>query len=470
MEFLCYVVSTNTIKIIKLIEVRNVANKRIYLATSIALGLFCAPLQAYTLYKDDQTNLNADVQAVFGMFNSRKNYDGRSGGSTWREGFIKYGVNGDHRFTNSMQIYGTLNWVSSATWGDGDAAGNTIGDERTTKIEDAFIGWRSGNTFTALGDDGVDVSFGRQVITIGDGFLINDDGPNLGKGSMDGKLNRGGAYYLAARHAFDKTAVLRLGGQKGLRSDLIWLKSDNRAQANTGLLIGTLEYVADPGTLGFTYIHGRNVDKKYASDMQLAREGMNVYSIRGVGNLGINKDLNLSFEYAKQHKDRYENGLKRSGKDNETAWYTEAGWTFSEVPWSPNISYRYSRYSSQWDSLFNGLSRGYGTWFQGEVAANYSGPYNSNTGIQHVAFKVTPLENLTVGALYFDFNTLHKKNNLNLDAQELDLFVDWAVNDHLVISPLIGLYNPKKSEKNGGNQVSGSGTNVYSQLVMAVSF
>lgn len=87
-----------------------------------------------------------------------------------------------------------------------------------------------------------------------------------------------------------------------------------------------------------------------------------------------------------------------------------------------------------------------------------------------MAFKVTPLENLTVGALYFDFNTLHKKNNLNLDAQELDLFVDWAVNDHLVISPLIGLYNPKKSEKNGGNQVSGSGTNVYSQLVMAISF
>lgn len=435
----------------------------------LAVTMLSQSLYAYTFYKDDKTMLNTDIQAVFGLFNSRKNYDGRDGGSSWREGFIKYGVSGKRYFEHSSQVYGTLNWVSSATWGDGDAGGNTNGHERTTKIEDAFIGWRSGKYWEQMGEDGVDISLGRQVITVGDGFLINDDGPNLGKRPLDGQLNRGGAYYLAARHAFDKTAVVRVGGNKGLRSDLIWLKSDNRAQAKTGLLIGTLEYVVESGVIGLTYIHGRSVDKKYASDMQLARDGMNLYSLRGKGNLGI-KDLGLSFEYVKQHKDRYVNGIKRSGKDNETAWYTEAGWTFSDTFWSPSLTYRYSRYSSKWDSLFNGLNRGYGTWFQGEVAANYAGPFNSNTEVHHVALKVNPLENITVGALYFDFNTLHKKNQLNLDAQELDLFVDWAVNDHVVISPLLGLYNPKKSAKNGGNQVSGNGTNVYSQLVVAFSF
>lgn len=41
--------------------------------------------------------------------------------------------------------------------------------------------------------------------------MINDDGPNLGNGVADGALDRGGAYYLAARHAFDRTAMLRLG-------------------------------------------------------------------------------------------------------------------------------------------------------------------------------------------------------------------------------------------------------------------
>ena len=97
--------------------------------------------------------------------------------------------------------------------------------------------------------DPVDLSFGRQVITLGDGFIINDDGLNLGKGVADGELNRGGAYYLAARHAFDETAVVRLGGKEGVHGSLMWIKSDNRAQAKTEMSAGTLEHIAAPAPL-----------------------------------------------------------------------------------------------------------------------------------------------------------------------------------------------------------------------------
>ncbi|MFJ4374698.1 hypothetical protein ACIP1T_19100 [Pseudomonas japonica] len=417
------------------------------------------PALAYELYADDDTHLNADMLAVWGMFNSRKNYDGTPGGSTWREGFIKYGISGDQGLGGAGTLYGTFNLVSSATWGDGDAAGNTDGSERTTKIEDAFLGWRSGDLFPALGKDGVDFSAGRQVVKIGSGFLINDDGPNLGKGPADGALNRGGAYYLAARHAFDRTAVLKLGGQDGLHGSVLWLKSDNRAQAETELAAGTLDYTADAGTLGLTWVHGLDVTDQWASDFQKQRENMDVYSLRGEGSAGI-ENASLAFEYAWQDKDA----------GPEKAWYAEAGYTFADVAWAPKVTYRYTRYSQGWDSLFTGLSTGYGTWFQGEVAANYSGPFNSNTGIHHVGLKATPLENLTVGALYFDFNTLRTRDTLNLDARELDLYVEWAVNEHLIISPLVGLYQPKKDESNGGNQVGGNGTNVYSQLTVAVPF
>ena len=417
------------------------------------------PALAYELYADDDTHLNADMLAVFGMFNSRKNYDGTSGGSTWREGFIKYGVSGDQGLGGNGTLYGTFNLVSSATWGDGDAAGNTDGSERTTKIEDAFLGWRSGDLFPALGKDGVDFSAGRQVVKIGSGFLINDDGPNLGKGPADGDLNRGGAYYLAARHAFDRTAVLKLGGQDGLHGSVLWLKSDNRAQAETELAAGTLDYTTDAGTLGLTWVHGLDVTDQWASDFQKERENMDVYSVRGEGSAGI-ENASFAFEYAWQDKDA----------GPEKAWYAEAGYTFADVAWAPKLTYRYTRYSQGWDSLFTGLSTGYGTWFQGEVAANYSGPFNSNTGVHHVGLKATPLENLTVGALYFDFNTLRTRDTLNLDARELDFYAEWAVNDHLIISPVIGLYQPKKDETTGGNQVGGNGTNVYSQLTVAVPF
>ena len=416
-------------------------------------------VQAYELYADDDTHLNADLLAVFGHFNSRKNYDGRPGGSTWREGFIKYGVSGDQGLAGQGTAYGAFSLVSSATWGDGDAAGNTLGSERTTKIEDAYLGWRSADLFPLLGQDGVDISGGRQIVKLGRGFLINDDGPNLGKGPAGGRLNRGGAYYLAARHAFDQTAVLRLGGQDGLHGSVVWLKSDNRAQAETELAAGTLDYTAKAGTLGLTWIHGLDVNDRWASDIQRQRKGMDVYSIRGEGDAGI-ENASLAFEYAWQDKDA----------GPEKAWYGEAGYTFADVAWAPKLTYRYTRYSQKWDPLFTGLSTGYGTWFQGEVASNYAGPFNSNTGIHHVGLKATPLENLTVGALYFDFNTLRTRDALNLDARELDLYAEWAVNSHLIISPLVGIYQPKKDSDSGGNQVGGNGTNLYSQLTVAVPF
>jgi hypothetical protein len=414
---------------------------------------------AYELYADDDTHLNADMLAVFGWMNSRKNYDGTPGGSSWREGFIKYGLSGDQGLGGAGTAYGAFNLVSSGTWGDGDAAGNTDGTERTTKIEEAYLGWRSADLFPVLGKDGVDASFGRQIIKLGSGFLINDDGPNLGKGPANGDLNRGGAYYIAARHAFDRTALLRLGGKDGVHGSAFWLKSDNRAQAETELAGGTLDYTGKAGTLGLTYIHGLGVTEQWASDFQRQRDGMDIFSVRGEGDAGI-ENANFAFEYAVQDKTA----------GNETAWYAEAGYTFADAPWSPKVTYRYSRYSKEWDSLFNGFSTGYGTWFQGEVASNYAGPFNSNTGIHHIGLKATPLENLTIGALFFDFNTLSKRNALNLDARELDLYAEWAVSDHLIISPLIGLYQPKKDETNGGNQVGGNGTNVYSQLTVAVPF
>ncbi|MDR8386330.1 Alginate-exp domain-containing protein [Pseudomonas sp. E141] len=438
---------------------RNTPLLRNAIGLGIALLVADSSAQAYELYADDDTTVTGNFLAVYGMFNSRKNYDGTRGGSSWREGFIKYGLSIDQTLGAMGSVYGTANLVSSGTWGDGDAAGLSDGSERTTKFDETFAGWRSGDLFPALGKDGVDLSYGRQVITLGDGFIINDDGLNLGKGVADGEFNRGGAYYLAARHAFDKTAVLRLGGQEGVHGSLMWIKSDNRAQANTEMAAGTLQYSAAPGTLGLTYIHGIDVDDRYASEFQKQREGMDIYSLRGAGNAGID-NAHFAFEYAWQDKDA----------GPEKAWYTEVGYTFAELPWTPDLTYRYSRYSKDWDSMFNGTSRGYGTWFQGEVTGNYSGPFNSNTAVQHLGLKLKPTEAVTIGALFFDYKTLHTRDALNLDGRELDLYVEWAVNEHLIVTPLVGLYKPEKDASNGGNQVSGNGTNVYSQLVVAVPF
>ncbi|WP_443697331.1 hypothetical protein [Pseudomonas sp.] len=435
--------------------------RRLYQAVGMGLALLIgeSSVQAFELYADDDTRLSGNFLAVYGMFNSRKNYDGTPGGSTWREGFIKYGVSLEQRLGGLGSVYGTANQVSSGTWGDGDASGVTTGSERTSQFDEAFAGWRSGELFPVLGTDGVDLSFGRQVIMLGDGFIINDDGTNLGKGVADGEFNRGGAYYLAARHAFDQTALLRLGGKEGVHGSLMWIQSDNRAQANTEMAAGTLEYSAAPGTLGLTYIHGISVDERYANDLQKQRAGMNLYSLRGAGNAGI-ENAHFAAEYAWQDT--------RIGAQN--AWYSEAGYTFTSLPWSPDLTYRYTRYSKNWDAMFSGFNRGFGTWVQGEVAGNYAGPFNTNAVIQHVALKVKPAQAVTLGALFFDYQTVSTHGMPNLNGRELDLYAEWAVSEHLIVTPLLGLYKPERDQHNAGNQVGGNGTNVYSQLTVAVPF
>ena len=119
--------------------------------------------------------------------------------------------------------------------------------------------------------------------------------------------------------------------------------------------------------------------------------------------------------------------------------------------------------------MFYGFSRGYGTWFQGEVAGNYAGPFNTNSRIQNVSLKLTPLENLSVGVLLFNFDTIDR-NLGNTDGQEVDLYAEWHVNDHLTIMPLLGLYSPDKSAAQGGTQLGNTDNNLYSQVVFATTF
>ncbi|WEL53429.1 hypothetical protein PZ739_16435 [Pseudomonas kermanshahensis] len=417
---------------------------------------------AHELYSDAERHLNANVEAVFGAFHSERSYAiarDQPGSTSWREGYIKYGLSADQALGSVGSLYGAFAMLSSATWGDGDAAGFSDGSERTSKIEDAYVGWKSGNLVPILGEDGIDLSFGKQMVAVGDGFLLQGDSLNVGHGLADGQFNRGGAYYLAARKSFDKTAVLRLGGSSGWRGDLMWLQSDNRAQANTELHVATLEHVADAGTVGLTYIGTTHVDEQYASPLQLERDGMKTYSLRGQGNAGV-ENLFLSGEYAKQDKPH---------TATEDAWYLEAGWTFADLPWQPNLSYRYSRFSEQYDTLFYGLGRGLGTWFQGEVAGNYAGPFNSNARVQKLGLTVSPTPTLNLGVMGFHFDTIDRSLG-NVDGRELDIYAEWTLNDHLMIVPLVGLYQPDRSVEQGGTQLGNNHDNLYGQVVFVSTF
>lgn len=334
-----------------------------------------------------------------------------------------------------------------------------------TKIENAFIGWKSGELIPWLGTNGLDISFGRQNICFGDGFLICADAPNVGNSPLLGaSFNRkgGGTYYLAGHRDFKDTILIKIGNQEGLHGSLSTFKSNNAIQAYSKFFAATLDYTdVKKGTLGFTYLHNDSIDQEFAkqvSQILSEREGMNVYSLRGLGSLGIENTL-FGFEYAVQDK---------RDADTENAWYIKTGYTF-DTTWKPSFTLRYSRFSEKWDNLFVGALE-YGKWFQGEVAYNYSGPFNANTQISNIGFSVSPHEKVTLGLQAYDFDTLKKENNTDLSGQELDLYALWFVKPNLTVSPLLGIYKPKYDLAHNGLQNGDDKTNLYAQLVLNLSF
>jgi hypothetical protein len=70
----------------------------------------------------------------------------------------------------------------------------------------------------------------------------------------------------------------------------------------------------------------------------------------------------------------------------------------------------------------------------------------------------------------FDYHQLSRRHELDFAAQELDLFVDWAVTDNITLSPLVGFYKPQKWLGNGGRQSGDASTNTYMQFIVWATF
>ena len=437
---------------------------RIHTRTAVLLAGLATlgSAQAETFYEQDGSTLGFNADGMAGAFSTREDYLGE-GGKKWREAFIHGVVVGSTRAGNG-ELYGGLGALAQGTWGDGDAGGYTTGRERDVDLEDAYLGWR-----TAAGT--VDFSFGRQQFQLGDGFLIAGDRINLGKGLdvLGVDVDRGGAYYLAAKKSFHNTAILRVDPAGPLRGDAFWLQSNNPYQQDTELGGLNLEYVSEAlGTLGLSWMKVLDVDAGAGLGIFDRRDGMRITSLRGQGSLGV-ENLFLSFEYVDQR------GGNTAISNDADAWYLEGGWTFADVAWSPTLNYRHARFSADkastarnegFDPLFFGLSRGLGTWFQGEVASNYAGPANSGNTVDRLELTLMPREDLSISLQYWDIKSIGDAPDL--DGREIDLFAFWQINDRLTFVPLLGIYQPRGADVKAlqGNDRR----NVYLEAVLMFNF
>ncbi|WP_430397843.1 alginate export family protein [Ferrovibrio sp.] len=447
--------------------------------------------------------LNFTFDAAFGGFSvTNPQFGGasnspngeRAGKRNWFEGFVKPGL-GIEQPIGDGTAYAGLSAIGSFTRGNGEAqaTAGTAQQPDYFALEDAFIGWRSGATFAALGEDAVDISAGNQGFSIGDGFLIVD-------GTAEGW--RRGAYVMGPRGAFERTAILKLNTDP-VRADFFHLAGrvdQKRMRGNDSpgtqlyganlewfgsahLDHGRSEYEERAWYLGATYLHIYDADTT-ATGGGANRDGLNVYALRA-GLVPSDKFYGIGFfgEFAVQEND------KTGSKVKAKAWYAEPQYTASALPWQPRLSYRFSRFSGDdntndttdksWDSLYSGGGpRGFGTWDQGEIYARYIGG-NSNLRSQMIHLKLQPDEALSLGGIYYrhDFDAVPNGASSRRLMDEVNLYAQWETPlKGLNLTLVGGMGKPGDGQKqsattnNAGNGEAVDRTIWLGQFVLGYSF
>lgn len=405
---------------------------------------------SHVAYATDNENFSFTPRAEFaaGFFHSQEDYAPANRSSVnWLEGYLELGLDIKIKLSGGSYLYGGISGLASMTGIDGDAGGFTSGDEADIDFEDGFGGihWASPGGFIKS----IDISGGRQFFKVGDGFLIHGDSLNAGEQiEIDTgvpNLDRGGAYWLAARKNFTNTGIVKVETNSPFQFDAFYLQADNAIQGDPKIVGADFRWIDENyGTFGLMALNVIEADNLFF----LERDERWTVSGRYSGTPFSDKNLTIAGEFAYQFKD----GTIGNPADNDVEAYGfHAGFTysFSEMRWKPTVSYRFSHFSGDdpstantnegFDPLFFGFSTGYGTWYQGEVAANYSGPFSSNNNVHKIEVTVQPTEQLIVGGIFYNFTA--DEGNIS-EGNEINLYAWYFINEKTIFTPLIGWHLP----------------------------
>ena len=371
----------------------------------------------------------------------------------WSEASVKPALSAEYTTSSSSQIYGKFSAVGTRTFG---AAPTLVGDDASSfDIEDAYIGWRSGTSIDG-GENVLDFTIGRTQYKVGHGLLLAD-------GSGDGG-SRGG-YWTGARKAFEFAAIGRF--KPGNHTiEAFYLDKDDMPEADSDSKLWGANYeyaIGEDTTLGATYM-------KWSADADEApqRDGLDVYNLRAyTAPFSGLKGLSFEAEYVIEDND---DAL------DSTAWNALAAYQFDST-WQPKLSYRYAIFegddpATAENEAFDGLLTGFhdwGTWWQGEIAGEYF-VSNSNLISHQVRLHVTPNEAISTGLIFYDFQLDNVESaGVTSDdvAYELDWYMDWSVNDNIIISFVAAVADPGDAVEQSSGRTD---TFLYGMIFAAYSF
>lgn len=344
----------------------------------------------------------------------------------WFESYAKPALSATLR-SGKGQFFGKISAVGERTY---SAPPPLVGSEASSfMIEDLYAGWRSGKALS-VGENALQLTFGRAQYRIGHGLLLWDGG---GEGGT-----RGG-FWSNARKSWALAGIARFHAKQNTL-EAFYLDRNDVPERKSGTSVTGANYERALGaatTLGASYLH-------FMSDSTPTRDGLNVFNVRAY-TAPLRKLPNLSFEaeYARE-----DNGDLRKS----TAWNVQGAYELSKVSWTPKLSYRYAYFQGDdpgtaadesFDMLFPGFYD-WGTWWQGEIGGEYF-LSNSNLISHQVRVHVKPTASVSGGL----FGYVYKLDQLPAGitskdvATEIDAYADWSLNSNFIVSFVAALAHPQ---------------------------
>ena len=320
-----------------------------------------------------------------------------SGNSTWIEGYIEPGFGGIFQLSDTpLYPYGMVSYLMSGSDGHDIYNSGTWGYGDFEKLYAGLI-WDlpSKNSL-------VDLSIGKQVFQLRDGFLLS-------KIPVSTSIGERAALYLGPRLTSENTALVRAKAFGfGLDAFLIEPSEIDEIATNTKLAGVNLQHQFSNLDAAFTYFYIPESKSIYRTPdgRLLAREGLRTFN----PSLSVTKLFGLEgswikAEYAYQDHEDFDMSAQ--------AGYVWAGYQMKNWSWRPALSYRWSMFTGddpdtqtfeRFDPLFSG---GLGNFLPGIV---FSKVYkNANLITNRATFSVKPDDTLELILDYFH----HRADDLN---------------------------------------------------------
>lgn len=415
-------------------------------------------------YRSDRALLTMILNGGFGLYSDTNPWFGRTQAfvgnnplagrlpgkrPSWTEGFVEYGIGGAIQLGGSpFYAYGTLTGLSS--WSHGQDI-YRADDRFVSSVEKAYVGLLAVNPETG---GSLNVSIGRQNVTLNDGYLIH-----FVRGSAN--IGARGGLYLGPRNANDFSIVadgrLQNWSFKALYIDPNELPLVDSRSTFAGV---NVRYAITP-TL--------SVDGSYItipeSNSMLAKPGGAQMPRAGIetiaGHIRWNRALGIEGLWIGS-----ELAMQRSDRSAMRAWagYGLIGYQASWLPWSPSLSYRYSHATgdnpntARYERFDPLLATGLGNWLQGISFGKLTS--NANLAVHRLQFNLqpTPAVNVT-----FDWHLLRAPERNNLGAnpvisqlssndigQEYTASLRWAINRNLYLQSLASVAVPGRALRDAG--------------------